>query len=302
VTSRLVIAVTGATGFVGQITLLKLIEAGHSIRALVRNPAKVKSVSHPNLVWVKGALNDDLSDFVKDADVVLHIAGAIKGRVRADYFKVNADGTRLLAQQAQSAGVKRFVLLSSIAARVSELSDYAASKHAGEIALKEVFKGKVAIVRAPPVFGPGDEATRPFFEAADKGFLPVPGGKNWRLRKLSLVYVDDLADCLSDLAVQGAYDGEVISPATLGSITWPDFAAVCRQALERPVKLISIPKSLLFCVAGATNLTSRFFGRGHLTLGKLREFLYEDWSSSDSISEATPIKEALLATLQAYRA
>jgi len=249
VTSRLVIAVTGATGFVGQITLLKLIEAGHSIRALVRNPAKVKSVSHPNLVWVKGALNDDLSDFVKDADVVLHIAGAIKGRVRADYFKVNADGTRLLAQQAQSAGVKRFVLLSSIAARVSELSDYAAS-----------------------------------------------------LRKLSLVYVDDLADCLSDLAVQGAYDGEVISPATLGSITWPDFAAVCRQALERPVKLISIPKSLLFCVAGATNLTSRFFGRGHLTLGKLREFLYEDWSSSDSISEATPIKEALLATLQAYRA
>ncbi len=301
-TSRLVIAVTGATGFVGKITLLKLLEAGHSIRALVRNPAKRKSVNHPNLEWVKGALGDDLSDFVKGAEVVLHIAGAIKGRVRADYFQVNTEGTRMLAKQAQSAGVKRFVLLSSIAARHSELSDYAASKHAGEIALKEVFAGKVAIVRAPPVFGPGDQATRPFFEAADKGFLPVPGGKNWRMRKLSLVYVDDLAECLSTLAVQGAYDGEVISPATLGSITWPDFAVQCRQALERPVKLISIPKSLLFCIAAASSLTSRFLGRGHLTLGKLREFLYEDWSSNDFISEATPIKEALLATLQAYRA
>ena len=301
-TSPLVIAVTGATGFVGKITLLKLLEAGHKVQALVRTPAKVRSIQHPNLRWVKGALGENLSDFVKGADIVLHIAGAIKGRVRSDYFEVNAKGTRLLAKQAQMAGVKRFVLLSSIAARQSQLSDYAASKHAGEIALKEEFTGKVAIVRAPPVFGPGDEATRPFFEAADKGFLPVPGGKNWRLRKLSLIYVDDLADCLSIDAIQGAYDGKVLSPATLGSITWPDFAVQCRQALGHPVKLISIPKSLLYGLAGATSLTSRFLGRGHLTLGKLREFLYEDWSSDDSLYEATPIKDALIAPLHAYRA
>ncbi len=295
------IAVTGATGFVGKITLSKLLAAGYRVRALVRNLKKSEGISHENLQWHRGTLEGDLSSFVADADIVLHIAGVIKGRVRQDYFKINADFTARFAQTAQAAGVKRFVLLSSIAARKPELSDYAASKAAGEWAVKSNFAGDIAILRAPPVFGPGDEATRPFFEAAQKGVLPVPGGLNWRGRKLSLVYVHDLADCLSLRAVTGKFDGKIVSPASLPSMTWPVFSLSCADALGRPVKVLPLPKFILYTVAGITSFTSRFFGRGHFTLGKLREFLYEDWSSDDLIQDATPIIEALRTTLHAYR-
>ena len=49
-----------------------------------------------------------------------------------------------------------------------------------------------------------------------------------------------------------------------------------------------------------TSLTSRFFGIGHLTLGKLREFRYEDWSSQDVIQDATPFIDALRETAVSY--
>jgi len=47
-------------------------------------------------------------------------------------------------------------------------------------------------------------------------------------------------------------------------------------------------------------VTSRLLGKGHLTLGKLREFLYEDWSSQDVIQNPTSFIEALRITAKSY--
>lgn len=295
------LAITGGTGFVGAKVIRNALDQGYRVRALIRNPSKKLDIIHDHLFWHKGALGDDDENFVKDADAVIHIAGLIKAKTRKDFDAVNVDGAKALAIAANNAGTERFILLSSMAARVPELSNYAASKNAGERAVKSGFTGKLAIIRAPAVFGPGDEATKPFFQALEKGLLPVPGGKGWQERKLSMVYVEDLARDIITSGAAGAYDGKTVSTATIPNMTWPEFGAMCSKAAQRPVRVIPLPHTLLLGVAGVTSITSCLFGMGHLTLGKLREFVYNDWSCRELICGATPPKDALKATMNSYQ-
>ena len=294
------IAVTGGTGFVGRHVIRALLEAGYKVRALARTPSKLSDINHPNLSICQGGLGSCDDEFVSDAQIVLHMAGLIKARTQAEIMATNRDATGALANAAQAAGVSRFILLSSQTAAQPQLSDYAASKEAGEMAVKAEFKGTLAIIRAPAVFGPGDEATKPFFEFIAKGRLPVVGGKDWQSRKMAMVYVKDLARDITERAMVGDYDGKIVTPCSVSALTWPDFAQSAEQALGIPVKTQPIPIPIIKTIAAATSLTSRFFCIGHLTLGKLREFRYEDWSSQDVIQDATPFVAALRETAASY--
>jgi len=294
------IAVTGGTGFVGRHVIQALLEAGYKVRALVRTPLKIADINHPNLSICQGGLGSCDDELVSDAQIILHMAGLIKSRTRDEIMATNRDATGALAGAAQIAGGSRFILLSSQTAAQPQLSDYAASKKAGETAVTARFKGKLAIIRAPAVFGPGDEATKPFFEFIAKGRLPVVGGKNWEMRKMAMVYVKDLARDITERAILGDYDGQIITPCSVSAITWPKFAATAGQALDMTVKTQPIPIPIIKTIAAVTSFTSRFFGIGHLTLGKLREFRYEDWSSLDLIQNATPFVDAMRETAVSY--
>lgn len=295
------IAVTGGTGFVGRHVIKALLESGYQVRALARTPSKLADLSDKNLEVLKGRLGSDDTGLVIGADAVLHMAGLIKARNLPDMMAVNCDAAGELAKAAQVAGVKRFVLLSSQTAGQPQLSDYALSKHAGEVAVKETYKGKLAIIRAPAVFGPGDEATKPFFDFIAKGRLPVAGGPNWRNRKMAMVFVTDLARDITSRAIAGDYDGQTLTPCSVPALTWERFAADAGQALAMPVKVTPIPLPIIRTLAAGTSVTSRLFGAGHLTLGKLQEFLYEDWSSQDVIQNSTPFIEALRITAESYK-
>ena len=295
------IAVTGGTGFVGRHVIKALLESGHQVRALARTPAKLADLSADNLEIIKGGLGTDDAALVQGADIVLHMAGLIKARNLAEIMAVNRDAAGDIAKAAQAAGVKRFVLLSSQTAGQPQLSDYAASKHAGEAAVKEAYQGKLAIIRAPAVFGPGDEATKPFFDFIAKGKLPVAGGPNWRSRKMAMVFVSDLARDIAQRAITGDYDGQTLTPCSVPALSWEQFAADAGQALDISVKTMPIPLPIIKAIAAGTSVASRLFGVGHLTLGKLREFLYEDWSSGDVIQNSTPFIEALRITAESYK-
>ena len=295
------IAVTGGTGFVGRHVIKALLENGHKVKALARSPEKLADLSHENLELFKGGLGENDRAFVKDADIVLHMAGLIKARTLAEIMAVNRDATREIARAADEAGIKRLVLLSSQTAGQPQLSDYAASKQAGEVAVKEVFSKNLAIIRAPAVFGPGDEATKPFFDFIVKGYLPVAGGANWRDRKMAMIFVHDLAHDITHHAMSGGYDGQTVTPCSVSALTWEKFASDAGEALDITVKATPIPLPVIKMIAAGTSVTSRLFGAGHLTLGKLQEFLYEDWSSQDVIQNPTPFIEALRITAESYK-
>jgi len=295
-----IVALTGATGFVGRIVLLDLLEQGYRIKALVRPGSLDKTLQHENINWIEGRLGDLASEtaLCADADIVVHMAGLVTARAKSDYYEINADAVGSLAQAASAAKVERFIYLSSLAAKKPELSDYAGSKRAGEGALaRNLGDMKAVVVRAPAVFGAGDKATAPFYALIKKGWLPAPGGRGWRMRKLGLVHVDDFAAFITGACLGGLCDGRTVSPATKANITWPGFGLECAGAMGKRVRVFPLPLSLLYPIAAINSVTKRLFGKGHLTLGKLREFLHEDWSTPDEFVSETPLQLALKKTI-----
>src|SRR5215213_5226581 len=120
------LAVTGGTGFVGSRLLDAAVADGHKITALTRRPLPPRA----NVDWVGGSLEqpDALDRLVAGTDAVIHVAGVISGRTAAEFDRANVEGTQAMTDAARKAGVKRFVHVSSIAAREPKLSLYGASK------------------------------------------------------------------------------------------------------------------------------------------------------------------------------
>ena len=175
------IALTGATGFVGQHTLKLLLERGHSVRALYQQSQQKK---HPNLTWVPGSLQNQnsLEELVSGADSVIHIAGVIKASSCAAFFEANEQGTaNLVEAMSQVDRPPHLLHLSSLAAREPHLSAYAASKQAAEIVAQSYQDGEDTVVLRPSaVYGPGDMETLFYFKSASAAFATVPGKSTHR--------------------------------------------------------------------------------------------------------------------------
>jgi nucleoside-diphosphate-sugar epimerase len=113
------IALTGATGFIGQHLLRALPPRGYRLRVLLRRP------SDTPLQCASAVVGDlarpmNMAAALADVDAVIHSAGlahAMSGTPEDDYRVLNTEATIALARAAQRAGVRRFVFLSSIRAQ-----------------------------------------------------------------------------------------------------------------------------------------------------------------------------------------
>jgi len=297
------IAVTGGTGFVGRHVLAALEGRGSKVRLLAR-----RSLPEPipgNVTVVAGSLEDEdaIASLVEGADAVLHLAGAISAPGRRQFFSINEDGTRRLAATAQRAGVKRFVHMSSLAAREPGLSDYAASKRGAEDALAEFSKKMaVAIIRAPAVYGPGDKATLPLIQQLTGRYALIPSSAASRF---SLVYVKDLARiavATLDENWTGVRDADDGHDKGYG---WTDLAAAVGAIEDHPVTPVYIPRAMVNPVAGLIASAASAIGRSAMiTPGKVRELYHDDWVSRERVLRAdppTPLSHGLSRTLAWYR-
>jgi nucleoside-diphosphate-sugar epimerase len=285
------VAVTGATGFIGSHVVGQLGRAGWQVRILTRRvPANAQFADVP-VEAVIGTLEDKraVARLVQGADAIVHAAGRIKARSHAEFFAANATGTRLLVEAAIAAGNRpRFVLLSSIAARQPQISDYAASKLAGEAELTRL-DGDLpwSILRPPAVYGPGDRETLAFFRALRAGFAMRPPVRNARL---SLLHVADLATAIvAILDTPAALPGAQELDDGHGGYGWDEMIGVAARHLGvRPLRL-AIPGLVLMGVAHLNEAFHRATGEvAMLTPGKVREMLHADWTSRDgAVTAAT---------------
>lgn len=197
------VAITGATGFVGQAVLDAANRQGIAIRALTRRAQEPRG----GVTWVEGALSDrpSLDRLIEGAETVIHIAGLTNAPDPADFHDANVIGTRNLLRACQDASVRRFIFVSSLSARKPELSRYGASKAEAE---KWVGASGLdwTIVRPPAVYGPRDSDMLELFRAARFGMVPVPPRG-----RTSIIHGDDLAECLLALGAQ-AGSGEIVEP------------------------------------------------------------------------------------------
>ncbi|HEV8147726.1 MAG TPA: NAD-dependent epimerase/dehydratase family protein, partial [Bryobacteraceae bacterium] len=108
--------VTGATGFVGWHVTRQLLDRGDAVRALARDPAKLRELD--GVEPVRGDLQDadSLKRSVEGCSVVYHVAADYRLWTRdpQDMFRSNVDGTRNLLDAARRAGVERVVYTSTV--------------------------------------------------------------------------------------------------------------------------------------------------------------------------------------------
>lgn len=224
--------------------------------------------------------NDAALDALTDGvDVIVHGAGLIKAAGWTDFAAVNIKGVERVARRA---GAARMALISSLAAREPGLSDYAATKRAGEAAAQAVLGERLVILRPPAIYGPGDRETLSLFKlAAVSPVMPLPGAEKARL---ALAHVDDVAavvaDRLQDPWTAGTF---AIGGARPEGYGWREIFAAAAAAMNRSPVLAPAPAWLIQFAAAASEWSARSSGVPTIfTRGKAREILHPDWTVSEA--------------------
>ncbi|MGQ0650668.1 MAG: NAD-dependent epimerase/dehydratase family protein [Betaproteobacteria bacterium] len=227
------VAVTGASGFIGQALRAALSAGGHD------------------------AVPCDLRAGVAlgAADAVVHLAGiAHRGGVaEADYQRVNVDLAREVGRAAAASGM-RMIQLSSVKVHGDEspvpltepsplapADAYARSKVRAEEALRSVAGLELAVLRPPLVYGPGVKANfRALLRAISSGVpLPLAGIENRR----SFVYVGNLCDAVLRLLQAPRTGTYLVSDGV--ALSTPELCARLAAALGRRARLFAFPQALI---------------------------------------------------------
>lgn len=259
------LAVSGGTGFVGSHFIEAALAAGHEVQALTRRDQPPR----PKLAWVEGSLEDrdSLGRLVEGSEAVVHIAGVINARDSAGFEAGNVTGT---ANILAAAGTRRFVHVSSLAAREPQLSLYGASKAKAE-ALVETSAADWAMVRPPAVYGPGDKETLELFRMAKLRLMLLPPEG-----RVSMIHVADLCRLLLALAEAGpsrvTYEPD---DGRAGGWSHKQLARALGEAVGRRNLALSVPAALLRLGAVVDQLVRR--ERAKLSPDRAAYFSHSDW-------------------------
>jgi nucleoside-diphosphate-sugar epimerase len=282
------VAVTGATGFIGQALIAALVRDKRQVLALTRDPRPDSEY----VKWLTGTLEDTqvLERLVSGVSAIVHCAGRVRGRTLEEFLRTNVQGTAGLVQaSSRQHPLPRLLLISSLAAREPQLSWYARSKYFGEQRLIE-HAGEMAwtVFRPAAVYGPGDRELSPLFRATRYGMLPMTGSPSSRF---GLLHVDDLVAAIlswldADIPPRGVYE---LDDGTPGGYDRQSVATIAGQVWGRPVTILPIPAALVRLLAGINLGLARLFRYSPmLTPGKVRELLHNDW-----VSDNLPLTVAL---------
>ncbi|MGB9499223.1 MAG: NAD-dependent epimerase/dehydratase family protein [Dissulfuribacterales bacterium] len=282
-----IIALTGATGFIGSTLAYRLRKAGLGIRALIRPSSNRDHLKDLGIQWVTGGLDDpeSLCRLVGNVFAVVHCAGAVRGASDDYFFRINSHGTARLVQAASKENPKPcFLYISSLAAREPRLSPYAASKKRGEEALAAGSKGMLwAALRPPPVYGPGDREMLPLFQWMYRGIAPVYGPADARF---SMLYVEDLAEAIVHWLARGSRPGQIfeLHDGQTGGYCRDDLISTIARIREKPVYRVPVPLFLLNGLARMNAFVAKLTGYAPmLTPGKMNELMHSDWTCDNTL-------------------
>jgi UDP-glucose 4-epimerase len=256
--SRPLVALTGATGFIGQCLLRELPKRGYRLRVLLRRPSVVPMAAASAVVGDL-ARPQNMAAALADVDAVIHSAGlahAMSGLPEDDYRLLNTQATIGLARAAQRAGAKRFVFLSSIRAQSGPTADlvltedlapqptdaYGRSKLAAEQGLAELDLDWVAL-RLVLVYGAGVKGNMAQLMKLARAPYPLPLGALKAPR--SLLALDNLVAAVDAVLTTPERLRRPLIVADREPLTIPDMIAAMRQGLRRRPGLIPVPLGLL---------------------------------------------------------
>ena len=230
------VIVTGANGFVGT-RFMQYNQARFQLE-----PLSLRSVD-----WSKVNL--------AGIDAVVHLAGKahdMHSTNDAEYFEINYDLTKKLADKAREQGVPHFIYISTVKVYgdedrevLNEQSDchpedaYGKSKLQAELYLRSIENNqfRVAIVRPPLVYGPGVKGNLIRVLGLAGTNLPLPFART--ANKRSMVYLDNLVELLNSI-LEKRSSGTFVA-GDEHTVSTEELIAEIRRAMHKKPRLISIP-------------------------------------------------------------
>jgi nucleoside-diphosphate-sugar epimerase len=333
------VLVTGASGFIGQHLVRRLVERGCRVSCLVRATSRIDELRSAGAQLVTGDVTDRAGMGsaleASQAGVVFHLAGTVKALRADDFARVNAGGVESVAAACEQLGARRaeppvLVVVSSLAAagpcargrsRVegdspAPVSAYGRSKLAGEqAAARHAAAVPTSIVRPAIVFGPGDRGVLEMFRPIARwGIHVVPGRGEERF---SLVHVADLVDGLllaaekGERLHQGGSPGQgVYFMAAEDEPTYAELGQALAVALgKKRATVVHLPGPLVRLAGLCGDAMGRIRQRpGWVSSDKTAEALAGSWTCSSvkartqlGWAPAAALAERLRETAQWYR-
>lgn len=230
-----VIAVTGATGFIGRNLCDRFAGRGWVVRALVRDTT-TRPWSARNIASFHCDLPDTIDPLcLREASAVIHCAYVTRHKDLAEARRVNEIGTTRLIEHARQAGVPRFVFISSQSAHAGALSYYGRSKRALE---QHLDPGRDLAIRPGLVLGPGEAGlfSRMCETVRRSMIIPLFGGGR---QPLQTIHIEDL--CAAVLAaVERSLTG-TLTIAEPDPIPMRDFLSSMAERLGRRPLFLPVP-------------------------------------------------------------
>ncbi|MFC3173590.1 NAD-dependent epimerase/dehydratase family protein [Novosphingobium bradum] len=269
------LAITGATGFVGQALIDRALAEGFTVRALARR----EQPHRKGVAWVHGDLADPraLARLMKRAEAVIHVAGVVNAPDREGFDAGNVAGTLSVVEAAKAAGVGRFVFVSSLSAREPKLSDYGASKARAE-KLVRASGLDWTIVRPPAIYGPRDREMLDLFRLARWRVLAMPP----RQGRASLIHVEDLARLLLALVpAERRTAHKVLEPddGRPGGWSHYEIARAIGWAVGRRPLVLHLPPAMLHRIARLDGWWRKAAAK--LTADRVSYMCHPDWVVSE---------------------
>jgi len=304
------ILVTGASGFVGNAVVKRLVESESvDCTGAIRTQNGCNKPLENQVVVAELERLTDWSSALQNQHIVIHTAARahiMKDEVPdplAEYRKVNVDGTLNLARQAAESGVKRFIFISSIKVNGEQTfphpdplpggegkvtcfteQDAPAPEDAYGISKLEAEQGlqklaaetgmEVVIIRPPLVYGPGVKGNfATLLRLVEKG-LPLPLGAVHNKR--SLVALDNLVDLIVTCLDHPAAANQIFLAGDGEDLSTTELLRCIAKAMDKPARLIPIPVGMLMFGAtllGKKAVAKRVLGSLQVDISKARDVL-----------------------------
>lgn len=290
------VLVTGASGFVGEAVVFRLLlDRKFTPVAAARCATRLHGLC--------SVISFDLTDTqhlptLGGAQVVIHCAARVHvmdetaSDALVEFRKINVEGTLRLARRAAELGVTRFIFISSIKVNgestvlgkpfkaddsPAPVDPYGVSKHEAEEALKQlsITTGmEVVIIRPPLVYGPGVKANfLSMLNWLNKG-VPLPLGSVGNQR--SLVAIGNLVDLIVTCIDHPAAVNQTLLVSDGYDLSTTDLLQRLAHALGKKARLLSLPEGILKFVAlivGKQAIAQRICSSLQVDISKNRELL-----------------------------
>lgn len=236
------ILVTGGTGVVGRSTVTALLQRGHVVQLLSRHADRDARQWPHGVNPIRGNIADasTIAGAADGCDAVLHLTAIVDEHGNQTFERVNVEGTRNVVREAERAGVRKFVYVSSLGADRGE-SPYHKSKRAGE-AIVRTFSGAWTVLRPGSVYGPGDEQISLLLRMVRTlPVLPILGGGD---QKFQPVWHEDLAEALARAAERDDLAGRELDLAGPELTSQNDLVQRLAKITGRNSPEITVPKTI----------------------------------------------------------